>query len=452
MVQQHAVRHPEAFLALSRALLTLLVVFAVVFASCYGAGFAQGQAKPREFKIGVVSFLSGPAAPHSGIPVRQGAELLVEALNAGRVPPPYHRPGIGGVRIRAIYTDEAGPVDKQVTEFRRLVLDEKVDVVVGYISSANCLAIAPIAEELRTLTVFSVCGTQRIFEEADYKYVFRTRAHQIIDTLGLARYVFWVKPDLRTIAGINQDYAWGRDSWETFKESLLQLKPDVRVVGELWPKLFATDYTAEITRLLAARPDVIFSSLWGGDLETFVGQATPRRLFDQSLVVLSVADNLLVPGPGRFVPRGIVFGARGLYGPLTPKTRMSQWFGEEFRRRHGYFPIHDPFNVANSILAVKFAFERVLDRTGRWPSVEEAIQALEHAEYEGAAGRIRMALGKGHQAVEPVGFGIVKEFDARRHEVTLERVKTFPVWCVNPPRGVKSMDWIKRGFPGAVCP
>jgi len=413
---------------------------------------AQPPGAPKELKIGVVSFLSGPGAPHSGIPTRQGAELLIEALNAGQVPPPHDKRGIGGVPIKAVYTDEAGPVDRQVTEFRRLVLDEKVNLVVGYISSANCPAIAPVADELRTLTVFSICGTQRVFEDAEYKYVFRTRAHQIIDALGIARYVLAVKPDLKTIAGINQDYAWGRDSWATFSDTILQVKPDVRVVDALWPKLFAGDYSAEITKLLAAKPAVIFSSLWGGDLETFVAQATPRGLFDQSLVVFTVADNLLVPGPGRFVPTRTVFGARGLYGPLTPDTPLSRWFGGEFRKRHGYFPIHDPFNVAASILGAKAAFEKALAATGRWPTVEEVVKAFAHLEYEGAAGPIKMTLGKGHQAVEPVGFGIVKSFDPATHEVTLEQVKTFRVECVNPPAGVKSVDWIRQGFPGAVCP
>ncbi len=413
---------------------------------------AQIAGAPSEFRIGVVTFLSGPAAPHSGIPARHGAELLIEALNAGRVPSPYNRRGIAGIPIRAIYTDEAGPVDRQVSEFRRLVLDERVHAVVGYISSANCLAIAPVAEELRILTVFSICGTQRVFEEADYRFVFRTRAHQIIDTLGMARYVLDIKPDVRTVAGINQDYAWGRDSWATFTETLLKLKPGVRIIESLWPRLFAGEYSAEITRLLATGADVVFSSLWGGDLEAFVAQAMPRRLFERSLVALTVADNLLIPGPGRVVPRGIAFGARGLYGPLTPRTRLSQWFGNEFKKRHGYWPIHDPFNVGNSILAVKRAYERAIDALGRWPTQDEVARALEFMEYEGLAGRIRLSLGKGHQAVEPVGFGIVAAFDTRTREVQLEKVRRYGVTCVNPPAGVKSLDWIRAGMPGAACP
>ena len=68
--------------------------------------------------------------------------------------------------------DENGGPQKQVTEFRNLA--PRVDIVIGYISSGDCLAIAPVAEELKKFTVLFDCGTPRIFEDASYKYVFRT--------------------------------------------------------------------------------------------------------------------------------------------------------------------------------------------------------------------------------------------------------------------------------------
>ena len=57
------------------------------------------------------------------------------------------------------------------------------------------------------------CGTQRIFEEGDYRYVFRTQANATPEMVATALYLLKTKPDFRTIAVINQDYAWGRDSW-----------------------------------------------------------------------------------------------------------------------------------------------------------------------------------------------------------------------------------------------
>ena len=158
---------------------------------------------PKELRVGIVTLLSGPASSTFGIPAKKAADAWVEKIN--------DEGGIGGVKIVPVLTDEAGPGDKVVAEFRRLAADEKVDLVIGYISSANCVAVPAVAEELKVLTVLFDCGTTRVFEEAKYKYVFRTAAHTGIDGIGAARYLLTVKPDVKTIAGLNQDYAWGRD-------------------------------------------------------------------------------------------------------------------------------------------------------------------------------------------------------------------------------------------------
>ena len=74
---------------------------------------------------------------------------------------------------------------------------------------------------------------------------------------------------------------------------MLKLKPDVKVVAELWTKFQAGEYSAEISKLLATKPDVVHSSFWGGGLITFVKQAAPRGLFDQSLVALATGEQVL---------------------------------------------------------------------------------------------------------------------------------------------------------------
>ena len=240
------------------------VALAVVTGLLVGASGWAGPTRPAEVKVGIVTFLSGAAAAPFGIPARNAAEVLIEELNAGRAPAPYSTRGVGGVPIRPVIIDEAGGAEKQVAEFRRLVLEERVDLVIGYISSADCLAVAPVAEELRALLVLFDCGTNQIFEERSYRYVFRTHGHQILDNVGAARYILRIKPEVSTIAGINQNYAWGQDSWNTFRESMRKLKPEVRVLAEQFPRLFAGEYSAELSALLAARPDVIHTSFWGG--------------------------------------------------------------------------------------------------------------------------------------------------------------------------------------------
>ena len=401
---------------------------------------------PKELRVGIVTLLSGPASSTFGIPAKKAADAWVEKIN--------DEGGIGGVKIVPVLTDEAGPGDKVVAEFRRLAADEKVDLVIGYISSANCVAVPAVAEELRVLTVLFDCGTTRVFEEAKYKYVFRTAAHTGIDGIGAARYLLAAKPDVKTIAGLNQDYAWGRDSWEIFSRALRKLKPDVQVVETLWPKLFQGDLSAEISKLLTAKPDVIFHSLWGTDLASVNSQGRVRGLFRQSLVIHN--NSAFLFKELRDLPDGFVVGFRGTHWPDVPDParnplqkefieRCTKKFGEPCGSPHG------SYHMVQALQGVKTAYEKAIKATGRWPSVDDVVKAFEYLEFDSPSGRIAMGVGGGHQAIEDSLYGTVK-LDPQRNQNVLSSVRVFPAKCVNPPDGVKTLDWIDQGFRGAQCP
>src|SRR5712692_5724069 len=143
----------------------------------------------ESFKLGIVTFLSGPAADSFGVPARNGAQYVIEQLNKGAAPAPYEKVGFGGMKVEPVIIDENGGATKQVQELRNLYQRDNVDAVLGFISSGDCLAVAPIAEELKKLLLLFDCGTPRIFEEAKYNYVFRTASHATMDNVGLVRYM-----------------------------------------------------------------------------------------------------------------------------------------------------------------------------------------------------------------------------------------------------------------------
>jgi branched-chain amino acid transport system substrate-binding protein len=244
---------------------------------CVEAGPARAQ--DHKIRIGFVTSLSGPAAGPFGVPARLAPEAIVQSLNASKAPPPYSSKGFGGTALELVIVDEAGGATKQVTEYRNLVERSDVDFAIGYISSGDCLAVAPVAEEMKKLTVLFDCGTARVFEQASYKYVFRTRPHATMDAVAAALYLLELRPDVKTYAGINQNYAWGRDSWDDFSAAMSVLKPDAKATTSQMPKFGAGQYGAEISALIGSQSDVIHSSLWGGDLEAFMLQAVPRALF-----------------------------------------------------------------------------------------------------------------------------------------------------------------------------
>jgi hypothetical protein len=164
-------------------------------------GGAGAQPAPADagapIKMGVVTFLTGPAASPFGVPSRNAAEIVIEALNSGKAPAPYNTVGLGGTKIEAKYVDETGSTAQVVTEYRNMVQRDNVDLVVGYISSGSCLAVTPVAEELKTLTVYFDCGTPRIFEEKPRKYVFRPPPHATMDNVAAARFLMHLGALLR---------------------------------------------------------------------------------------------------------------------------------------------------------------------------------------------------------------------------------------------------------------
>lgn len=411
------------------------------------AGTAQAQ---DSFKIGIVSFLSGQAAESFGIPAVNGAKVLVEAFNKGEAPAPYNKAGIGGMKIEAIYVDENGGATKQVQELRNLYDREKVDAVVGYVGSGDCLAVAPVAEEMKKFLILYDCGTPRIFEDGKYNYVFRTASHATMDNVALARYMKARNVKAASYNMINQDYAWGQDSRKDFMLSMAQLYPDAKPGEDLLPKFGAGQYGTEISALMSKRADVTHSSLWGGDLQAFILQSGPRGLFKRSQVVLSAADHVLT-NLGDKMPDGTIIGARGAYGLLSPKSALNDWWWGLYQKGYNTYPAQAPYRMAQALLGLKLAAEKAMAANGgKKPTHEQLAAALTNMEWDSPAGKIRMTLGEGHQATQDTAIGKTR-FDAAKKMVVLEDIQRFPAECVNPPAGMKSEDWIKGGFSGAKC-
>jgi len=420
-----------------------------VLAAAVAAAFAV-PAGAQTMKVGVVTFLTGPAAGAFGNQAKDAAELLVAAINAGSLPAPYNTKGIGGAQVEMIMVDESGPVTQVVQEYRNLVERRGADAVVGYVSSGNCLGVAPVAEELKKLTVFFDCGTPRIFEEGTKNFVFRTAAHAAMDGAGAARYVAAKFPNLKTYAGINQNYAWGQDSWRDFSSALQGMKSGLKVSTEQWPKLMAGQFNSEISALLLSKPQVIHTSLWGGDLESFIVQASGRQL-EKNAQIIHVAGEHIMFRMADKIPNGTIIGARGPYGVLARDDSLNRWFQIQFRAKTGIPPVYPAYHMANAFLGLKSAADKAAAANGgKQPNQDQVIKAFKGITFEAPGVTVRMALGGGHQAVTDTAYGTY-EYDATTKTPKITNVVRFNAECVNPPEGTDSVTWLKGGMKGAKC-
>ncbi|XSC45630.1 ABC transporter substrate-binding protein [Bradyrhizobium sp. RDT10] len=327
-----------------------------------------------------------------------------------------------------------------MAEYRNLV--PRVDIVIGYISSGDCLAIAPVAEEQKKLTVLFDCGTPRIFEDASYKHVFRTGPTGTMDNVSVALYLVERTPNVKSIAGLNQNYAWGQDSWADFENAMKTLKPGIEVRTSQMPKLFAGQFGAEITTLLGSGAEVIHSSMWGGDLEGLVLQGAPRGLFEKHKVVLSAGEPA-INRLGTRIPDGTILGARGPFGPFAPDTDLARWLKTTYQDRYHVPPNYASFKMTQAILGVKAAYEKAKGNGKEAPDQDKIIAALENLTFQGPGGPVKMALGKGHQAIMDAAVGTTK---VEGGELKIVDMARYSADKVNPPDGVKSEAWIKSGL------
>jgi branched-chain amino acid transport system substrate-binding protein len=299
-----------------------------------------------------------------------------------------------------------------------------------------------VAEELKRLTLLFDCGTPRIFEDQSYQYVFRTAAHATMDNVGAALYVSEVKPRARKVAGINQNYAWGQDSWSDFEAALKALRPEVQITTSQMPKLLAGQYGAEISALMSGSPDVIHSSFWGGDLDAFVLQAAPRGLFKKSTAVLTAGETAMYKLATQ-IPDGTLIGARGPHGVFAPDGELNRWFRAAYADRYSLPPVYPSYHMAQALLGLKAAYEKAQGSGEAAPTQEQIVAALTGLTFETPSGTIRMAIGKGHQAVEEMVYGTAK---AQGGKLGFVQVRRYPADAVNPPEGVKAADWIKASL------
>jgi branched-chain amino acid transport system substrate-binding protein len=403
--------------------------------------------------MGIVTFLTGAAAAPFGVPARNGAEIAIEAINAGTLPAPYNTKGFAGASVEPVWVDESGGNAKQVAEFRNLVEKRNVDVVLGYISSGTCAALSNVAEELKRLTVYALCSTPRVFDDADRRYIFRPISILSSDAVAAARYLKEKFPKVRSYAGIHPNYAWGQDSARDFEGAASKILPGIKQMEVQFPKLFQGAFQTEVSALLLSKADLIHSSLWDGDLESFIFQGKARGLFQKKKVLFQVGDTA-VYRLGEQLPEGLIIGGRGPYGILVRDrdTVLNKWFIKTYHDRYGTYPTGPAYQYAQSILATKIAYDKAAAKAGgKFPTQDQVIEAYTGLEFESFSTTVKLQNAKGRQAVTENGFGISK-YDKKKREVVLTDIKFYPPECVEAPAGVQSDAWIKDGMPGAKCP
>ncbi|GIX47991.1 MAG: ABC transporter substrate-binding protein [Candidatus Tectimicrobiota bacterium] len=412
----------------------------------------KGKIPSKPLRVGHMTFFTGPGAVLAA-PSYKGHLLAAEEINAAG--------GLLGKRlIETVPADEAAGTDANVEALQRLKRLEGIEVFTGVISSGNALVLGPVAEELKLLTLFTDGCTDLLFDRVlpTPKYVFRVTNLQSADGVTCAVAVAQTWPEVRKIAHLHPDYSYGRNAFDHFTVAIEKLLPHTEVVFQGWPKLFTTDFTPYITKVMAARPHLLVSSLWGSDYVAFYKQALRYGLFDKMKFASTIAFGVAPHAIGSDHPTGVIAGVHANYYFTYPPGNMwpvNKGFVERFYKRWQEYPNFEAEGAYTALYLLKTAIERANKLVGGWPDDEAIIAELEGLSMVAPAGYIYIRPDN-HQAYKDAVTGFAMKYpDYPFPILDPQRMITIPIRNVTAPPGwpkkepTATYTWIQETWPKA---
>ena len=310
----------------------------------FALGNAYAEAPP--IKLGAMFISSGKVGGY-GKHGRQAIQLAVDEINASG--------GILGRKMEAIVEDTKLKKDVAIALAEKFIKVDKVDFLMGPTSSGLAMPLTEIAKKNKKILIVTQAAADVLTGAKLHPYIFSTLSNAMMHARSGA-YLLASKPYKRYMC-IGPDYSYGHSSWNMFKAKLKELNPNVEIVGELFPKFFAKDYAAYIKQIQEAKPDVVWSPLWGEDAVNFIRQALPAGIFKDVKFAFPCAGALEVLVPmGKDMPEGIYVSSRYFFS--TPDSSLNRNFVKAYYERYKEYPDYMAGETYAGVYFIKAAVER----------------------------------------------------------------------------------------------
>lgn len=208
-----------------------------------------------DITVGVTLSTTGPAAS-LGIPEKNTVALMPKT--------------IGGEKVNYIVLDDASDTTAAVTNARKLISENKVDVIVGSTTTPNSLAMIDAVAEAR-VPMISLAASARIVEPVDDKkrWVFKTPQNDILMAMAIATHM--ADNGVRSVAFIGFADAYGEGWYQEFAKAAGLKKLQI-VANERYNRT-DTSVTGQVLKIVSARPDAVL----------IAGSGTPAALPQKTL-------------------------------------------------------------------------------------------------------------------------------------------------------------------------
>ncbi len=339
------------------------------------------RAQAKTIRVGMPTILSGRVA-QLGTSSRNAVMLEIDKFNAAG--------GLGGRKIEMVVRDSKGQPQEAARVSRELVNSEGCEILFDAEASSGAFAVHEVARDLGVLCFHINSETSSLTADPKIRIpnAFRTARQGVHDSIVGGSYAAAEAKakGLRKWMTCSPDYAYGRDTTAQFVEYLKMFYPQAEIVGEAWPKLFQPDYTEVITKILQAKPQALYSCLWGGDLTSYIDQGSIYALFAATqFFAVNMADYTALTVV-KNLPVGIHSGNR--YIKTFPRTPANAAWGDAYRAKYGEYPTNWAWESATTANFLISALKKTNSADGK--KLAEALRGMKIDSPFGTDGTITM--------------------------------------------------------------
>ena len=218
-------------------------------------GAFTGSAALADINVGVTVSATGPAAS-LGIPEKNTIALMPRT--------------IAGEKVNYIVLDDGSDTTNGVSNTRKLISENKVDIILGSSTTPVSLAMIDVVSEAKT-PMISMAASARIVEPMDEKkkWVFKTPQNDIMMSLAIAEHM--AAAGVKTVGFIGFSDAYG-EGWHQEFTKAAEIKKLKIVANERYNRT-DTSVTGQVLKIMAAKPDAVLVA----------GSGTPSALPQKTL-------------------------------------------------------------------------------------------------------------------------------------------------------------------------
>ena len=338
----------------------------------------------KTVKMGAVMRLSIGA--EQGIPCRRGVEMAVAEVNQAG--------GIDGRKVELIVEDEKDSPAAAVNAVQKLINVDQVVAIVGPMTSGAMMAAAKTAEDAKVVDISPTATTPQLSGLGAHLY----RGCSRIDTQAkvLTKWVAdnW-KPKTVAIFYSNEPYGKGSDKF--FSEEFEKL--GIKVVDRESFNRGARDFQAELTKIKAANPDILFIPGYTPETAPAAAQARQLGMTQKILGVYGDYDLTYIQLAGA-AAEGHVIGGEYDEAYDTPKNQSFKKNYQELTQKN-----HDPYNLMFAALGYDSASMILEGMKKNGPTSEGIKKYLDDVkDFDGVTGKL--SFDKTHDIVRAGTEGV----------------------------------------------